>query len=225
MACIMTTIACASDIHGKYMNPTVHWPPADILVLAGDILYDAEQIAELGRLNEFFKQKKKDGVYKKVVMVAGNHDFIFQRLSSARKQLKDIIYLQDEEAIIEGLKFYGSPWQSWFWDWAFNFPNPSHNPEKAIWVAQECWQKIPDDTDVLVTHGPPRGILDKVPSGLNVGCEELKNRLEHLDLKMHIFGHIHYGYGTKEIDGTRFVNAAVCGEDYRPDNPIKVFEV
>lgn len=234
-------IACVSDTHGHW--PNLKYPPADILIFAGDILgnYDtcrgdigevAQQLNEIERLNELCKQLKEQGVYKEVIIVAGNHDWAFQKRESlCRDRLTDAIYLRDEMINIGGpngevVKFYGSPWQRWFWGWAFNFPDHNSNFYRARAHAQDCWDNIPINTDVLITHGPPIGILDATVNGQNVGDIWLKERLQGLmHLKLHVFGHIHYSYGTKSIDNLQFVNAAACGEDYKPDNPIQVVEI
>lgn len=239
----MTTIACASDIHGMWDQ--IEYPKADFLVFAGDILknysYDRDQdaidqVGELTKLNNHLFWLKDEGIYKEVIIVAGNHDFAFERLPKlARKQLSDVIYLQDEAITLGGsdgelIKFYGSPWQPWFYNWAFNFPNHKtmdyERMAHAALCTRMCWALIPDDTDVLITHGPPRDILDMCYDGTHPGCEHLKERLIKLPkLKAHIFGHIHFSYGQKKISRTQFVNAAVCGENYRPNNPIQVITI
>jgi len=89
--------------------------------------------------------------------------------------------------IIEGVKFYGSPWQPRFFDWAFNLDRGEEIKKK--------WDLIPMDTDVLITHGPPYGILDLTHEGEKVGCEELMKAVLRVQPKIHIFGHIHEAYG------------------------------
>ena len=89
---------------------------------------------------------------------------------------------------------------------------------------------IPDNTDVLVTHGPALGMLDETYSGEGVGCQFLRERVDELHLKLHIFGHIHHSYGTRVTDGlgptpTTFMNAAACDEEYQPTNPLQVVEI
>jgi Icc-related predicted phosphoesterase len=120
-------------------------------------------------------------------------------------------YLQDSSVKIETLKIYGSPWQPRFFDWAFNLTRGAELAEK--------WNLIPDDTNILITHSPPFGILDEVPQRYsieNTGCEELRKRVETIRPRLHIFGHIHCGYGTAEQLGARFVNASICDESYNP---------
>ena len=124
-----------------------------------------------------------------------------------------VTYLRDSAVTIEGIKLWGSPWQPWFFDWAFNL---QRGPEIA-----RKWDLIPDDTQVLVTHGPPQGVLDetsrKPPQ--SVGCEALSERIAALPLlKLHVFGHIHEAYGTRVRDGCTFVNASICDVRYSPVN-------
>jgi hypothetical protein len=120
--------------------------------------------------------------------------------------------LQDHTHTIDGVKIYGSPWQPEFYNWAFNLPRNGKE-------LQETWSNIPNDTEILITHGPPWGHCDVTPYGnLNVGCELLRVRVDELKPKIHVFGHIHSGYGYKFHEGTHFINAAVLGERYSYDN-------
>jgi Icc-related predicted phosphoesterase len=123
--------------------------------------------------------------------------------------------------VIDGLKIYGSPWQPRFFDWAFNL---NRGPEMA-----EKWKLIPDETNILITHGPPNGILDEVPRAYgseNAGCEELRKRIQDLpDLKLHVFGHIHCGYGMHKEAGVTFINASNCDESYKPSQPPIVIDL
>jgi Icc-related predicted phosphoesterase len=105
----------------------------------------------------------------------------------------------------------GSPWQPWFLDWAFNLPR---GPELAA-----IWKKIPDDTDVLITHTPPYGILDRLISGKHAECADLVHALARVKPKVHVFGHIHEAYGRVEQDGTIYVNASVRNFRYQLVNP------
>jgi len=127
-------------------------------------------------------------------------------------------YLQDEEVVIDGIKFYGSPWQPEFMNWAFNLPRG----EKLA----EVWSHIPDDTDVLITHCPPYGKLDLVineysdENGEMVGCKDLAERIMSLKkLKLHVFGHIHCSHGECfDQNSVHYVNASICTEEYLADN-------
>jgi Icc-related predicted phosphoesterase len=118
---------------------------------------------------------------------------------------------------IEGLTVYGSPWQPEFGSWAFNLPRGHQLRNK--------WRLIPPNTDILVTHGPPKGILDMTPRGESVGCEDLRHRLGAIAPKLHVFGHVHRGYGETAQADTHFVNASICDESYKPVNPPVVVEL
>ncbi|MBS3954998.1 MAG: metallophosphatase domain-containing protein [Methylomicrobium sp.] len=198
-------IVCLSDTHG--MTDRIEIPDGDVLVAAGDICL-AGYDSELKLFDEFMLSLP----HKTKFLVAGNHDwpiadgvsFYFKRL------IKNVIYLEDRGVEIDGVKFWGSPWQPEFFNWAFNLP-------RGLPLAQ-MWSRIPDDTDVLITHTPPYGILDQIYSGEAVGCEDLLHALERIQPKLHIFGHIHEGYGVMERKGTIFVNASICDAGYEPVN-------
>jgi hypothetical protein len=125
---------------------------------------------------------------------------------------KNIDYLQDElfmfgEDYDTMIKIWGSPWQPEFHNWAFNLPRGERIKEK--------WDMIPMNTDILITHGPPMGKLDYVPyDNVNVGCEELLIRIQEVKPKIHVFGHIHEGYGYVFDGNTHYINAAVLNGRY-----------
>ncbi len=212
-------IVCLSDTHN--CNKQIAVPDGDILIHAGDATVQGTQV-EVEDFLRWFSSLPHE--YK--IFVAGNHDWLYEtnnrraRLLTANFGIK---YLQDSSIEIEGLKIYGSPWQPRFFDWAFNLMRGGEMAEK--------WKMIPDDTDILITHGPPNGILDEVPRQdwiENTGCEELVKKVEELSgnkLKAHIFGHIHCGYGQTEKFGVKFINASNCDEAYEPTNPPIVFDL
>lgn len=215
----MPRIVCISDTHNA--NGQIDVPDGDILIHSGDATITGT-LQEIKLFNEWFASLPH--TYK--IFVAGNHDWLFEQDREAAEGSLDlgIIYLQDSSVKIEGLKIYGSPWQPRFFDWAFNL---NRGPEMA-----EKWMRIPEDADILITHGPPHGILDAVPTRFgieNAGCEELCGRVETLAarglLKLHVFGHIHCGHGEAEHFGVRFVNASTCDEEYRPSQPPLVIEM
>lgn len=195
-------------------------PDGDVLVCCGDITHRGE----LSILNDFC-QWMKELPHRRKIVVFGNHDK-FERepnFSIARRMITDVgaIHLHDSEAIIDGVKFYGSPFTPVFYDWAWLLPRGNAIAEK--------WAIIPDDVSVLVTHGPPAGINDLPdigPFSQHVGCQELFERiLELSQLKVHLHGHIHGGYGVTEDFGVKFVNAAICTERYIPDNSPIVIDI
>ena len=129
--------------------------------------------------------------------------------------MSGVTYLQDEATTIMGLKFYGSPWQPRFFDWAFN-------ADRGKPLA-DIWAKIPEDTDVLVTHGPPFGILDQTWRGEKVGCQDLLARVRIIRPRFHLFGHIHEGYGAFQNESTVFLNGSICDLNYNLGNLPHVF--
>lgn len=228
-------IACLSDVHGRWS--ALDYPEADILVLAGDLLYNYNddypnadgQFEELGRLNEFV-----GGLgYKSVVAVFGNHDIVGKRpFGEIQKQLSNMVYLNQTKALVRGIKFWGAPDTVWFGSWFASFPDPRGNPARAKAYARETWAKIPDDVEVLVTHQPAQGIRDWIPNyltdhrGNHVGCPDLADRVKSLPyMKLHITGHLHSNNGVEPVGNYLAVGASVCNEDYEPVNPIQVVEV
>ena len=218
------TLKCAaiSDTHNAHKD--IWLPPdLDVLIHAGDFCsWGVESEAE--NFLEWFK--KQDAAYK--IFIAGNHDKCLEKydakdILSSIANVPNIFYLQDSEVIIEGHKFYGSPWTPEFGvGWAFN--------AKRGREIREIWDKIPEGCEVLITHGPPRGILDLIPPSYvrsyenpHVGCDDLLEAVTKIKPKYHIFGHIHCGYGSYLGNNTTFYNAATCDEQYRASNSCHVF--
>lgn len=219
-------IACVSDTHGMLHQAGL--PDADVLVVAGDycpnfVRGDPERDAQLQWkwvIREFYPWLEALK-YKKIIIVSGNHDWV--NLYAKFNDSDKITYLQDSGLTYDGVSFYGSPWQPWFHEWAFNFPeldNLSGFP-----TAKKIWSKIPDKLDVLITHSPPFGIMDLCPDGRRVGCPKLLRRVMEVKPKLHIFGHIHECYGQESRNDIQFVNAALCDGDYVPNRSIQVHEL
>lgn len=218
-------IVCISDTHCQFIKGRpLDLPVADVLVHSGDLgLY--------GTLDELETAARILGasrdLYRKVIATGGNHDHALQQFPILGRELLasyGIDYLEDQELIFEGVKFYGSPWTPTFGAWAFM---KERGPE-----IRKVWDKIPLDTNVLITHGPPHGILDKTLIwGDMAGCEELREVvLNNLPaLKLHVFGHIHEGYGMypphRRSEGPIFVNASTCNAAYSPVNKPIVVEI
>lgn len=200
-------ITLISDTHNKHKQISHHLPGGDVLIHAGDLTsmgYEHE-------IREFCAWFNKIDNYDHKIFIAGNHDWGFQdnvdKIMEIVNSYKTITYLQDDWVKINDVKIYGSPWQPRFFNWAFNA-----DPGEDI---QQHWNKIPEDTDILITHGPAYGYVDRVigrPEHL--GCSDLRVKIEDIKPKMHVCGHIHTGYGYVCNEHTHFFNASVLNESY-----------
>ena len=224
-------IACISDTHkmhnqwydnlryGQWGHEVYErWQDADIILHAGDLTsygYKHEVQQFLKWFNSLSAPSK--------IFIAGNHDFFFDtdyraytemgkrrhhHKSTDPKEIEEVLkpyphvtYLNEESTEAFGLKIYGTPIQPWFHDWAFNRMRGDD--------IQQHWDKIPDDADVIIVHGPPYGIMDLLHPKFrefnedpNVGCKNLLKRIREINPKLVVFGHVHEGYGTisKEED-------------------------
>lgn len=193
-------LVCISDIHKKH-RLIKDIPGGDVLLFAGDL--DARSAADVIEFDNWLATLP----HRYKLCIAGNHDFFFEsNLEDAKGCLQHATYLQDSSIEVEGLLIYGSPWQPWFFDWAFNLPRGAPLKKK--------WAQIPDNTDILITHGPPYGILDLTSSGKHVGCEDLLQRVLEVQPRLHLFGHIHEANGLERRGKTIFCNASICDLSY-----------
>jgi len=206
-------ITFISDTHTKHKQVTSSLPGGDLIIHAGDFT----SMGYKHEIQQFFKWYDGLDNYTNKIVIAGNHDLMFEDDLSQAKDIisiyPNVTYLQDELEVIgddysTAVKVYGSPWQPEFYNWAFNLPPMG-------WELQQKWDDIPLNTDILVTHGPAWGHLDTViGQNTHLGCEMLANKINTLKPKIHVCGHIHSGYGYKFVNGTHFFNAAVLGENY-----------
>jgi len=213
-------IVVISDTHNLYQKLTI--PECDVLIHAGDISH----AGEIEILENFLKWADSQPA-KETVFIGGNHDSTLQTPTPTQIQEQvnrrpNIHYLEDSELNLFGFKFYGSPWQPKYKNMAFNLDRKSN-------ALAEAWQKIPDDVDVLITHTPPKGILDKLEwkrGGFNAGCEHLAQRLKEVPAKIHAFGHVHEARGIHCEKNTTYVNASVYNKnDQRKVRGAMLFEV
>lgn len=197
-----------SDTHGLH-NRIEGLPDGDILIHAGDVMNSGYDPEDIWSFNRWLGEKS----FESRIVIGGNHDRFFQNSpEQARALLTNAIYLENSGLAINGKSFWGSPYTPEFFDWAFMYPRGL--------AARKYWDLIPDGLDVLITHGPPFGILDQVmQGGEHLGCAELLKAVEEKKPKVHIFGHIHGGAGTFDNGVTRFVNAAYLNEQYKPLEP------
>jgi Icc-related predicted phosphoesterase len=211
-------IVGVSDLHGTL--PVIL--PCDLLLIGGDVTpvrnhalsYQAEW------LDTVFRRWLEGVPARQIVGVAGNHDFIFQNAPERLPRNLPWIYLQDSGFAWEGLRFWGTPWQPWFFDWAFNLE------EKDL---VGIWEKIPEGTDILVLHGPPYGYGDGVPESdgkvRRTGSPSLLARIEKIQPRLAIFGHIHEGRGSWQLGRTVLANVTLMDAKYEPVWPPWVHEL
>jgi Icc-related predicted phosphoesterase len=226
-------ITAISDLHGYYPE----LPGGDLLLLGGDYT----RSDQLWQWLDFF-QWVKDQKYKKKIMIMGNHDDFLKdhipRFPKVRSELKrvqsflkafgefesDTEFLSDSGTEFGGLKIWGSPWTPTF---------PNVNPKCMAYMETESkiekkFKLIPEDTDILITHGPPALILDN--NIIKTSCGSFSLRM-HLDkrpkIKAHVFGHIHEQGGKELIlkregfgyeNNTRCFNVSHVNENYQPVN-------
>lgn len=206
-------IVFLSDTHCQLDKIEV--PTGDILVHAGDftgrgtekeVQQFAERLVMLPHRHKF--------------IVPGNHDFLFERDLPRAKELMSEVpglhLLLDAGAEVDGIRIYASPWTPIFFDWAFM------GDSEAL---RQKWEQIPNDVDVLITHGPPFGILDRCFDGTHAGCRELATAVRRIRPRLHVFGHIHEAYGDETHDGIRYLNVSTCDLRYRAVQAPVVVEV
>ena len=214
-------VVAFSDSHHKYAGGIVEVPAGDLLIFAGDACLGGsfEELIHFGNWWNRLPHRYK-------LLIPGNHDGIFETDPGlASSELKNTHVLIDDAIEIEGIRIYGSPYTKEFMNWYFQLWTPEESAEK--------WAKIPADTQILIIHGPPYGILDsveEVENGVSItrhcGCRELLKAIQRVKPLIACFGHIHDSGGrTTVVDGTKFINASICNEAYELVNKPIVFEI
>lgn len=240
-------IHAISDTHGRHKK-IKGLTGGDLLICAGDFSIEGHKWESEDFLKWFSKLP-----YSAKVLICGNHEREIERNYEFRfrKMCEEagVIYLNDESVELQFVpgvayvnqnipdlpkfKVHGSPVTPWFYDWGWmRARNLNEAMFRQIPEIKPHWDMIPEDTDILVTHGPPYEILDEVlavdGTSYNlpryVGCEELAKRVKEVKPDIHIFGHIHCAHGEKHVDGTSYYNASICDEMYGPSNSITVIE-
>ena len=232
-----------SDTHNKHKSLDGKLPGGDILIHSGDI-------SSLGRKHEvsdFIKWFSKQE-YRYKIFIAGNHDMSFDREILLRDKLahfegrtewdtecadgkpqwlidmlasldSNTFYLENSSIEFDNIKIWGSPYSATFgYNWAFNVDRG--------YDSNRLWNQIPQDTDIVITHGPIYGYCDKTANTYeNVGCVDLYNRLKEINTPLHFSGHIHEGYGYKETTwGGYAFNGCTCNLRYEALNPPITFD-
>ncbi len=208
----MPKIVAISDTHGQHVD--LQLPTGDILLHAGDV-------SKFGDLPEFidFLNWFKTLDFKHKIFIAGNHDFHFEMATKEELGFlipEGVTYLNDSGVTIDGINIWGSPITPRFMDMAFN-----RSRGESI---QKHWDLIPFNTDILITHGPPSGILDRTLRNEEVGCFDLRNTIANRRIKLHVFGHIHEAYGQVNKNGTSYINASVLDIKYQLRNEPMIYD-
>jgi Icc-related predicted phosphoesterase len=195
-------IVIVSDTHEKHEE--LGELRGDVLIHCGDSGYGFGRAAgAVDRLDDWFGRQ----AFELILCIGGNHDFELQETVGVRDPVfRNAHYLQDASVRYKGLTFYGTPWVPELIRWAYYLP-PSEMRDK--------WKLIPQGTDVLISHSPPRGVLDRNRRGKSCGCPDLLRRVVEVSPRVHCFGHVHASAGTLELEGTTFVNASVIDSQYQ----------
>lgn len=205
------TIVAISDTHELHREVEV--PPGDLLIHAGDFTMFSRSTAAILDFNEWLAELP----HRWKIVVPGNHEFFLESDPSRRRLIGNATMLIDESVKIMGLKIWGSPMTP-LYGGAFG--------RSADQDREKVYSEIPTDTNILVTHGPPYGILDQAPgSDFHAGCRQLLAAVRRIKPMLHVFGHAHAGYGTFNTPETLFINAALLGRGFDLSNPPHVFRL
>lgn len=192
-------IVCISDTHELHREVDV--PQGDILIHAGDFTMFSKSASAILDFNEWLGELPHP--FK--ILIPGNHEFFLESDPSQRKLISNATVLINEGVEVMGLKIWGSPTTP-LDGGAFGHSSPADRTA--------LYAKIPEDVDILITHGPPSGILDRSPGNSTpTGCPQLLEATARLKPRLHVFGHIHGAHGTLSREETVFVNAALLGLD------------
>lgn len=223
----MISVTCIGCLHGHY--PELEG--GDLLIVTGD-LTARHTGYEHFEFNEWLDKQK----YRKIILIAGNHDTWIEKVGIAGHGnefiWENFKYLCDSGTEFEGLKIWGSPWTKTFLGMNPKCKAFAVDTEEEL---AEKWALIPDDIDILICHSPPYGILDKIKPRIlprldemnHVGSMSLRNAVldgeRFKKLKLVVFSHIHEGYGMFETTLTKFVNCSIMNQRYKPVNkPITI---
>ena len=192
-----------SDTHGCHRR-LKDLPEADVIVHSGDMTMTGGADEAVDFMEWFC-----DLPYAHKVFIAGNHDFCLHGGEPSGLDA-NCHYLCNDSVVIDGLKFYGIP---------LSVETAASGTLAANYAA------IPDDTDVLITHQPPKGILDHAED-YGYGSPELRNAVMRIRPRAHLFGHIHDAAGLVSAGGTVFSNGAVLTGSYGMNlRPFSVIEI
>ncbi|KAL7677685.1 hypothetical protein ACOME3_003924 [Neoechinorhynchus agilis] len=238
------SFVCISDTHNHHESLRKDIPAGDILLVAGDLSNVGDYYA-INQFNDFLASLP----HSLKIVISGNHDLLFdpnrseelarqykkskrsfnqlkQLNMSIRDLLTNCVLLDDSIqtevkkreprfAILNNIHVYGSSWVPDLQEWAYY--------ADSITIKQK-WMMIPTECDILLTHTPPRGVLDRLHDGRQVGCPSLMERVNQIKPSYHVFGHVHESHGILRKDKSVFINASMCDEHNQPAHKAIVFE-
>lgn len=208
-----TRFVCISDTHNASPGGAFQLPKGDVLIHAGDL-------TNQGSYSELQKTIKwlDEADFEKKIIVAGNHDitldadfyrqyglyFHNQEPQDPAKcqrliESSSVLWLKHESAVINLnspsgprtiFKVFGSPFSPAKGNWAFGY---------GLEEARQIWDRIPLDSDITVTHTPPKYHCDEANNRRSEGCEALREALWRIRPRLAICGHIHEGRGAERI--------------------------
>jgi len=201
-------ICCFSDTHNQHRRLKI--PECDILIFAGDA-----GITSYEKLEDFNNWLGSLNVKHRIITM-GNHDRYCEEIyrNNCKLFFTNAIYLENESVQIEGIRFWGSPYSKIFNNWSFMADDD---------YLAHIWEYIPDNTDIVITHGPAFGILDVV-GWQSEGSQSLRKRIDEIKPKIHIHGHIHECYGFIKREHTEHINASILDGAYNFVNEPVEFE-
>jgi Icc-related predicted phosphoesterase len=204
-------ICAIGDTHRQHWNLKI--PKCDLFIFCGDA--EINSLLPLHDFNDWLGTIK--ATHK--ICVGGNHDSELERVGKeeCKRLLTNCIYLENEFLYLDGFKIWGSPFSPMFNNWSFmRYDND----------LKEIWATIPLETEILISHCPPFGILDQVlPRDDSQGSRTLKDRVKDVHPYLHLFGHIHEGFGQYTDGKTDYYNCSVLDEQYKLVNPCTIIEV
>jgi Icc-related predicted phosphoesterase len=193
-------IVCIADTHELHRDLAV--PPGDLLIHAGDITV----MSKRPWMYRHFDLWLGELPHRHKIVIPGNNDYLLED-PKERKVITNATLLVDSGVEIEGIRLWGSPVTP-LYGGAFGKSKPEDRSRH--------WAQIPEGLDILITHGPPFGVLDHCGSAeRREGCPQLFEAVFRAKPRVHIFGHVHHGYGLLRTSDTQFVNCSLMGEDGR----------
>ncbi|CAF3447631.1 unnamed protein product, partial [Rotaria socialis] len=221
-------IVCIADTHNGHRDPGFN---QKLRQICGDILIHAGDFSNRGTISEItdvFDWLSKLDNFKYKVVIAGNMDGIGldkgdrHNADYMRQYFRgfpeNIIYLENNMKNVLGINIYGCPYTPQFYGGFQYIP-------KSL-QATRLWNQIPEDCDILVSHGPPSDVLDKTSKGQHVGCNVLRQAIQQRPrLKAVVFGHIHHSFGCQLIENKWFINAAQYNGIFHRDRENQPFEI